>query len=106
MYGPRPGNAEYAALDLTDEQRSRIDQIRQDLRRKQWDLMGRIQDEFASRADAPDDATADTIDDRIGQWRQQMMSNEAAARNAPTPRCGTAVDRAPIESGTLYPENA
>jgi Spy/CpxP family protein refolding chaperone len=80
MYGPRPGYAEYAALDLADEQRGRIDKIRQDLRRKQWDLMGRIQDEFASRADAPDDATADKIDDQIGQLRQQMMSNETAAR--------------------------
>jgi Spy/CpxP family protein refolding chaperone len=80
MYGPQPGDAEDSALDLSDEQRGRIDKIRQDLRRKQWDLMGRIQDEFAGRADAPDDATADKIDDRIGELRQQMMSNETAAR--------------------------
>ena len=80
MYGYGTGYAGHMALDLTDEQRSKIDKIQEELRGKQWDLTGKIRDESASRVDAPDDATADKIDDRIGQLRQQMMSNATAAR--------------------------
>lgn len=80
MYGHGPRNVGGAALDLSDEQRIKIDKIQEELRRKQWDLIGKIHDEFASWADAPDDATADKIDDQIDQLRQQMMSNATTAR--------------------------
>ncbi len=75
-YGRGPG----PELNLTDEQRTRIDRIHEDLRRKQMELVGRMQGESRSRAAATDDAAADVIEDRIDQLRQQMMKNETAAR--------------------------
>jgi Spy/CpxP family protein refolding chaperone len=81
-YGPGYGRGwgGGAGLNLTDEQRSKIDQIQQDLRSKQWDLMGKIQDEYARRADAPDAAAAGKADDQITALQQQMVSNAGAAR--------------------------
>lgn len=77
-YGPRHGAA--AALNLTDEQRTKIDKIQQDLRSKQWDLRGKIQSEYAARANAADDAAAAKADDQITALQQQMLSNAASAR--------------------------
>ncbi|HUL41652.1 MAG TPA: Spy/CpxP family protein refolding chaperone [Burkholderiales bacterium] len=74
MWGYGPG------LNLSDDQQNKITKIQDELRRKQWDLMGKIQDEFARRAEAPDDATASSADDRIGELQQQMISNATAAR--------------------------
>lgn len=69
-----------AGLDLTDDQRSKIGKIQQDLRSKQWDLMGKIQDEYARRAAASDDAAAGKADDQIATLQQQMIANAADAR--------------------------
>ena len=76
-YGPRYGEA---PLDLTDEQRDKIDKIRQDLRSKQWDLMGKIREEYGRRAAAPDDAGASKADDQIAALQQQMLTDATAAR--------------------------
>jgi Spy/CpxP family protein refolding chaperone len=91
MYGERgmgPGaSGAYGAgcpwgteLKLTDEQRTKIADIRQDLRSKQWELMGKIRQEFARRAQASDDDAAAKADDQIGQLQQQMLANATAAR--------------------------
>jgi len=69
-----------AGLNLSDEQRAKIAKIQEELRHKQWDLMGKMQDEYARRAEATDDATASRADDRIGELQHQMISNATAAR--------------------------
>jgi Spy/CpxP family protein refolding chaperone len=78
-YGPR-GYGWGAGLNLTDEQRGKIGKIQQDLRSKQWDLMGKIQDEYARGAAAPDEAAAGKADDQIAALQQQMFNNAADAR--------------------------
>jgi Spy/CpxP family protein refolding chaperone len=80
MYGWGPGYGTGAGLNLTDEQRRKISKIQQDLRSKQWGLMGKIQDEYSRRADAADDATASKADDQIVALQQQMLANATAAR--------------------------
>ena len=77
-YGPRFGGG--TPLNLTDEQRGKIDKIQQDLRSKQWDLMGKMQSEYAARANAADDAAAAKADDQITALQQQMLGNAASAR--------------------------
>jgi len=77
-YGPAYGAG--ASLNLTDEQRSKIGTIQEDLRSKQWDLMGKIREEYARRAQAPDDAAASKADDQIAALQQQMLSNATASR--------------------------
>jgi Spy/CpxP family protein refolding chaperone len=79
-YGRGYGAGTGAGLNLTDEQRTKIAKIQQDLRSKQWDLMGKMHDAYAQRADATDDAAAGKADDQITQLQQQMVSNAAAAR--------------------------
>jgi Spy/CpxP family protein refolding chaperone len=69
-----------AGLNLTEEQRGKIGKIQQDLRSKQWDLMGKMQDEYSRRADAPDEAAASKADDQIASLQQQMFNNAADAR--------------------------
>jgi len=41
----------YAALDLTDEQRAKIARIFEDVRKKNWDTMGKVMDESATLRD-------------------------------------------------------
>lgn len=78
-YGPR-GYGAGAGLDLTDEQRDKVNKIQQDLRSKQWDLVGKMRDEYARRAAASNDADASKADDQIAALQQQMLSNANAAR--------------------------
>jgi len=66
--------------DLTDDQRSKIGKIQQDLRSKQWELMGKMHDAYGRRVDAADDATAEKADDQITKLQQEMIANAAAAR--------------------------
>jgi Spy/CpxP family protein refolding chaperone len=79
-YGYGHGYGGGAGLSLSDEQRSKIDKIQQDLRSKQWDVMGKIREEYARRAEAPDDAAASQADNQIAQLQQQMIGNANAAR--------------------------
>jgi Spy/CpxP family protein refolding chaperone len=61
MGGPSPGMmgggpmmmgmGMYAALDLTDEQRAKIARIFEDVRKKNWDTMGKVMDESATLRD-------------------------------------------------------
>ena len=80
MHGYGRGFGPYRSLNLTDEQRSKIGAIQRDLRSKQWELMGKMQDEYARRADAPDDEAANKADDQIAALQQQMLANANAAR--------------------------
>jgi Spy/CpxP family protein refolding chaperone len=54
MMGGGPGMmgmGMYAALDLTDQQRAQIARIFEDVRKKNWDTMGKVMDESATLRD-------------------------------------------------------
>ena len=54
MMGEGPGMmgmGMYAALDLTDQQRAKIARIFEDVRKKNWDTMGKVMDESATLRD-------------------------------------------------------
>ncbi|MEO8936134.1 MAG: Spy/CpxP family protein refolding chaperone [Burkholderiaceae bacterium] len=65
-------------LNLTAEQRVKITSIREDLRRKHWDLMGKMQDEQALmneqyNADKRDDAAISKTYLKMSEFRHQMF---------------------------------
>ncbi len=73
------------ALDLTDAQRAQINKIQDETRRKNWDVLGKMQDERAKLRDAYASGTADraAILDaykRIGDLRLQRIENGLDAR--------------------------
>ena len=78
-YGPR------ADLHLTTEQRSKIAKIRDDVRRKHWDLMGKMQDERSQmneqfNAEPRDDAALSASYRKMSELRQQMFDLSLAAQ--------------------------
>jgi Spy/CpxP family protein refolding chaperone len=88
-YGMSPdmkdGYASRADLNLTAEQRSKIAKIRNDVRRKHWDLMGKMQDEQAQmneqyNSDQRDDAPLSKSYRDISELRQQMLDLSLSAR--------------------------
>lgn len=86
-YGMGPGmmGGPLAALDLTDAQRAQINKIQDEVRRKNWDVMGKMQDEAATLRDAyaagkRDRATIIGAYKRIGELRLQRIENAFDAR--------------------------
>ena len=80
-YGAGPG----FALDLTDEQRAKIDKIQQDTASKQWELMAKLRDEQARLnqlyfSDKRDSAAVGKSYKTIAGLRQQLFDNGLAAR--------------------------
>jgi Spy/CpxP family protein refolding chaperone len=74
-----------ADLHLTSEQRSKIAKIQDDVRRKHWDLMGKMQDERSQmneqfNADPRDDAALSKSYQRMSELRQQMFDLSLAAQ--------------------------
>jgi len=77
-YGPEG----YNPLKLTDEQRGKIADIQEDVRRKQWALMGSMH-ELQSRGrgtEAPSDAEARKTYQAAADLRKQMFENSLDAR--------------------------
>jgi Spy/CpxP family protein refolding chaperone len=79
------GYASRADLNLTAEQRSKITKIRNDVRRKHWELMGKMQDEQAQLneqyySDARDDALLSKSYRDVSELRQQMFDMSLSAR--------------------------
>jgi len=74
-------------LDLSDDQRRQIAAIDDDLRRKNWDLMGKMQDEMSKLRDAAwasDKRDRNAIlaaSRRISDLRQQMLENRLDAQD-------------------------
>jgi len=74
-------------LDLSDDQRRRLAPIEDELRRKNWDLMGKVQDEMAKLRDAswsPDKRDRNAIlaaNKRMSELRQQMLENSLDAQD-------------------------
>ncbi|MFN3565062.1 MAG: Spy/CpxP family protein refolding chaperone [Burkholderiaceae bacterium] len=67
-------------LDLNDSQRRQILRIEDELRRKNWELMGKMQDEMARMRDAMwsdkrDRAAILAASKRMSELRQQMLEN-------------------------------
>lgn len=88
-YGMGPGammqGAWLGGLDLTDEQRTKINQIQDETRHSHWALMGKMMDQQAKLRDlydAPkrDAAAIDGAYKSIDAMRQQMISSSADAR--------------------------
>ena len=88
-YGMGPGMmggyASRADLNLTAEQRSKIAKIQNDVRRKHWDLMGKMQDEQAQMneqyySDQRDDAPLSKSYRNMSELRQQMFDLSLSAR--------------------------
>jgi len=80
-YGAGPGYG----LNLSDEQRGKIDKIQEDTGRKQWDLMAKMQEERARLdelfySDKRDDAAITKSYKKIAELRRQMFDNSLAAR--------------------------
>ncbi len=89
-YGMGPGmmgnNAQRANLNLTAEQRSKIGKIQTDMRRKHWDLMGKMQDEQAQmndqfNSDKRDDAAVSKSYRKISEIREQMFETSLSAQS-------------------------
>ena len=87
-YGMGPGMMGYgsrADLNLTSEQRSKIAKIENDVRRKHWELMGKMQDEQSlmnelDHSDQRDDAALSKSYRNISELRHQMFDISLSAR--------------------------
>jgi len=88
-YGPGYGRGANAApgvdLHLSAEQRSKIAKIQDEARRKQWDLMGKMQDEQAQMneqyySDKRDDATLSKSYRKMSELRHQMFDQSLSAQ--------------------------
>jgi Spy/CpxP family protein refolding chaperone len=86
--GMGPGMMGYgsrADLNLTAEQRGKVAKIENDVRRKHWELMGKIQDEQAQmnerdHSDQSDDAALSKSYRNISELRHQMFDLSLSAR--------------------------
>lgn len=87
MMGGRWGMAPWSRSDLSADQRTKINPIRDETRRKNWELMGRLMDEQARLRDlsgAPKQ-DADALDKgykRVNQLQQQISESSEDAYNA------------------------
>jgi Spy/CpxP family protein refolding chaperone len=74
-------------LDLGDDQRRKLAAIEDDLRRKNWDLMGKMQDEMSKlrdaawSADGRDRNAILAANKRMSDLRQQMLENRLDAQD-------------------------
>ena len=88
-YGVGPGMmgwGNYRELNLSDDQRSRIAQIRKEMRDKQWPLMGQMMDARDKLQELFDEEKLDTaaIDKQykaVEDLRRQMLDNAVDAHN-------------------------
>lgn len=84
--GMMGGFASGPDLNLTAEQRGKINRIREDLRRKHWDLMGKMQEEQALMneqydADRRDDAAISETYRKMSEFRRQMFDLSLSAQS-------------------------
>lgn len=79
-YGP------WGALNLSEAQQKKIVQTQNDLRKKHWDLMGKMNDEYAKLnefyySEPRDPAVIGKQYQRISDLRRQMMESSVDAQN-------------------------
>lgn len=80
------GMHRFGGLDLSAEQTSKIDKIRDDTRKKHWDLMGKMMDESARlrdlrNAEKPDPAAIGKQYAKIQDMQRQMLEQSIDAEN-------------------------
>lgn len=80
----RASLAPFFYLTLSDEQRARIDRIADELRRKNWEIAGRMQDQAAKMRDLyysakRDRAAISAAYKQMRELRQQMLDNSLDA---------------------------
>ena len=80
------GMGMYAALDLTDQQRAKIVRIFEDMRKKNWDSMGKVMDESATlrelyNAPAHDPAAIGRQTVKIAELRRPIIESMVAAHD-------------------------
>ena len=88
-YGMGPGMmgwGNYRGLNLSDDQKSKISQIRKEMRDKQWPLMGEMMDardklDDLYDADKQDAAAIDKQYKVVEDLRRQMVDNAVDAHN-------------------------
>jgi len=78
--------APFQLLDLTPEQRTKINKIHDDLRRKNWEALGKIQDEEAKlrdlyAADKRDPKAIGAVYGSIYTYKRQMIEASIDAHN-------------------------
>lgn len=78
------GYDQVSDLKLTAEQRSKVAKIQDDVRRKHWELMGKMQDEQAQMneqfySDKRDDAALSKSYRKMSDLRHQMFDLSLAA---------------------------
>ncbi|HTT10684.1 MAG TPA: Spy/CpxP family protein refolding chaperone [Burkholderiaceae bacterium] len=75
------GGAALSSLDLSDAQRKQVLAVMDQVRKSNWELMGRMQDEMAKQRDAfldadkRDRAAITAANKRMFELRQQMLDN-------------------------------
>jgi Spy/CpxP family protein refolding chaperone len=83
MMGGRMGL--YDALDLSDEQQTKINKIQDETRKSHWSIMGEMMDQQAELRDlysAPkqDSAAIDETYKKLGQLQQKMYESSVEAQ--------------------------
>jgi Spy/CpxP family protein refolding chaperone len=76
----------FGMLDLTDEQRTKISKIHDDLRKQHWAMMGKMMDEQNAlrdlyQADVLDAKKIGAVYGNLGKLRQQMAETHVEAKN-------------------------
>ncbi len=86
MMGPGMGAGPFAMLNLSTEQRTKVNAIQDSLRKQQWTLQGKINDEEARLrdlylVDQPDPKRVGQAYDTIFDLRRQMIEAHVLAQN-------------------------
>lgn len=84
MMGGGWGMGPWSRIDLSADQRTQINRIRDETRRKNWELMGRLMDEQAALRDLYDapKRDADALSDayrKVGELKQQIYESSEDA---------------------------
>ena len=80
------GLGQISRLDLTDQQRDEINKLRDQLRRKHWDIMGKMMDERSKlrdlyAEDKPDAEKIGAVYDEIAKLRKEMVQTRIETGN-------------------------
>lgn len=86
MMGPGMGMGPLAMLNLSDEQRAKINKIQDELHKKNWDTQGKILEESAKLrdlydTDTPDPKKISAVYERIYALKRQMIEASIEAHN-------------------------
>lgn len=80
------GMGPYNSLNLSEEQRSQVSKIQDQVRKQHWDLMGKMREESIKlrnmmTAEKPDPAAVGKQQMRVADFRRQMLESGIDAHN-------------------------